>query len=916
MTEHWCNSTEINNIVIEGYSVVTYFCRNIYKNGGTLIMKNNKINFDVSDIKNVSISSIEKIYEVCAVNIKIENTTLKLLTIYRSPTSDKKQIDEFLTCLDNTLSVLSKDINYKLILCGDLNIDYLSNSASKKELVDLLHSYNINMLINEPTRFDINYSNSCLDYFCSNIKENIRCKVSLSGLSDHTSQFCEYFTDKVVINQVPRYARHYSDINFKNFLAQLSKEQWNDVYDAVTLDDGFTCFINILKYYIDIHFPVKKISGTNSNTWVTQGIKISSQKLKDLNKLLNITKNPNIAEFYKKYKNIYRKVIRTAKRMYNDKLYSNANNKSKAVWDIINKNINNNTNNVNVIREMKINNTIERDSFNIAQYLNFNFIDKPKKLNQHISKSNNKTQQKSSNSIKGTLFLDPVTENEIFNIIMELKKSNSCGLDSITTNLLQKSVTFIVTPITYLVNFSIRMGIFPAVLKSTKIIPIHKKGDILLPENYRPIALLSSISKILEKVIYKKILCFCTKEKLFSKSQHGFLKGLSTETAIMNFLNTVFDNLEQNKKCIGIFMDLSKAFDLIDHKLLINKLEQYGLRGKISEWLTSYLSNRQQLVEVNGIRSEYVNVEIGVPQGSVLGPLLFILYINDLPENFDENTLTMYADDNSLIISNKSEPDLIISAQHFTNKCVDWYSYYKLFINISKTVFINFTPRSSSTQNSYLIKINGRSIEQVTTTKFLGIYIDCGLNWETHVTTLANKLSSICYALYRLKNIANMFTVMSYYYANFVSRVKYGIMFWGASSHFERVFKIQKKAVRIMTGATKYSSCRNLFRELKILTLACIYILEIVCYVKLNEKSFVPNDFNHDYNTRNAQGLCIPVHRLTSFELTPRYMGIKLYNRLPKDLRLIANSKLFRRKVNEFLLQKSYYNINEFLINE
>lgn len=359
-------------------------------------------------------------------------------------------------------------------------------------------------------------------------------------------------------------------------------------------------------------------------------------------------------------------------------------------------------------------------------------------------------------------------------------------------------------------------------------------------------------------------------------------------------------------------MDLSKAFDLINHNLLVEKLSKYGLRGKINDWIISYLSSRMQVVEVNGVKSETLNVNFGVPQGSVLGPLLFLFYVNDLP-NFFEDFLIMFADDNSYLCCKHTFSDVInslqTSATHFSN----YFKADKLFLNISKTIFIIFSPRTYSYNTSQLIRIDGKSLEQVPTTKFLGIYIDNALSWEPHIDALAKKLSPVCYALYRLTQISNRSTVMSYYYAHFVSRASYGIMFWGRSCHFDRIFRLQKKAVRYIEGVSKYTSCRNIFKNLNILTLACTYILEIVLYVKKNINTFPFNNFNHTYNTRECNNLNTPLHNLSKYEESPRYMGVKLYNKIPSQIKDVSNEKLFKKEMFSYLCTNCFYSIEEFL---
>lgn len=599
--------------------------------------------------------------------------------------------------------------------------------------------------------------------------------------------------------------------------------------------------------------------------------------------------------------------------MYNDSIYSKATNKSKAVWSIINNNLNNNKSK-NTINEININNNLVNDPYLIAQHLNKYFVDLPTKLNDEIGE--NVTEINSDPISKfPTLFLKPASEAEIYNIIMSLKISNSSGLDNLSSTLIKQSANYILSPLTFLINLSLLEGTFPSILKTARVFPLHKKGDNTLAENYRPVAILSTISKILERAVFNRIVEFATKHKIISESQHGFRKNRSTETAIVSFLDKLYENLDRKNKCVGLFMDLSKAFDLVNHTLLIEKLKKYGLRGKINDWLVSYLINRTQVVEVSGVKSEKLHIEFGVPQGSVLGPLLFLFYINDLPGFFD-NFLIMFADDISYLCSRQTYEEVISDVQISLTEFSNQFKTNRLFLNITKTVFVIFSPRHTSYDKSQLIKIAGKSIEQVTTTKFLGVNIDNALNWESHIDSIAKKLSSVCYALYRLAKIASRTTVLAYYYAHFVSKLKYGIVVWGCSTHSQRLFKLQKKAVRYIIGVSKYTSCRNLFKELNILTLASMYILDIIVYVKNNLNMFLPNNYNHNYGTRERENLLTPMHNLSKYEESPKYQGIRLYNKIPNSLKNIENIKVFKNAMKKYLTDKCYYSIDEYLLDD
>lgn len=673
-----------------------------------------------------------------------------------------------------------------------------------------------------------------------------------------------------------------------------------------------TKYLLVIYYIILICFPFTTINVKKTKDWLTAGLRKSSEKLKFLHRVVTQTNDINDINYYKSYKKIYRKVIKAAKRLFNDTLYLNSSNKSKAAWSIINNNLNNKQNNKEE-HEILINDNLENNAELVANHFNKYFTDIPKTLSSKNFNNTANSHEFKLNKNFPTIFIEPATENEIFNIVMSLKNSNSSGVDNISSNILKCVAQFIKAPLTYLVNWSLNTGIFPDELKTAKIVPLYKKGNQSCVENYRPISMLSVISKILEKVVFNRMKNFLSAYNILNMAQHGFREGRSTQTAILGFLKSLYENLDNNKKCLGLFMDLSKAFDLVDHAFLINKLEKYGFRGRLGDWLLSYLSDRKQIVDIDGTRSNVLEVTCGVPQGSILGPLLFIVFVNDLPDNVNCTDLTMFADDNSYLSTHLRVPDLVSDTQEKLNSFVLWFTDNKLLINASKTVFMLFSPKSANTMESQLIKINNKSIEQVHSTKFLGVHIDSTLNWEIHIDNLCKKLSSVCYALYRLKQVANKNVVLSYYYAQFFSRIAYGIIFWGSSHFAARVFKVQKKAIRNIAGVSMFASCRDLFKTYQVLTLASLYVLEIVCFVKQNITEFLNNNFHHNYDTRGQDKLLIPLHSLTLYEKNPYYIGIQLYNRLPDSIKEINSKIVFKNKVKKLLLDKSFYTIDEYL---
>lgn len=359
---------------------------------------------------------------------------------------------------------------------------------------------------------------------------------------------------------------------------------------------------------------------------------------------------------------------------------------------------------------------------------------------------------------------------------------------------------------------------------------------------YRPIALIPVMAKNFERVIYNNLNNYLESNNIFTHEQFGFRKGKSTIDALYNFLKKVMTGLDNKQRITAIFMDMSKAFDYVDHYILLNKLEQYGVRGNALNRIKSYLENRVQLTQIARVLQETKHeqtyqstpktVKYGVPQGSILGPLLFVVYINDLPKVINQDMI-LFADDSTAIFTDEDQDtdNYEININKSVESIINWLNNNNLKINLQKTCYISFANINKKTK-TLNIQYKGETIEEVKSTKFLGIYIDSGLNWKIQVDHVCKKLNQFSYALYMLRKVANESTLLSVYHAYVGSVLKYGILFWGNSTNRELALKAQKKCIRSISGLGQMDSCRQVFKRLKILTLPSIYILEAAMMIK------------------------------------------------------------------------------------
>ena len=263
------------------------------------------------------------------------------------------------------------------------------------------------------------------------------------------------------------------------------------------------------------------------------------------------------------------------------------------------------------------------------------------------------------NHISNSIFFDAVLETDVLDLVKNLASKNSAGHDGISNSCLKQIIPDIVKPLTHIFNLSLCSGVVPQKMKLAKVVPIFKKGDALLVNNYRPISLLTSLSKILEKLVYSRTIKFLLDKNVFSDSQFGFREKHSTSHAILNFLDNVARATDNHLHTIGILLDFSKAFDTINHEILLRKLHHYGIRGVALKWFESYLYNRQQFVCINNFNSSTKSLACGVPQGSILGPLLFIIYINDFRNSSKLLSFLLFADDSNIFFSHRNPQYLL-----------------------------------------------------------------------------------------------------------------------------------------------------------------------------------------------------------------------------------------------------------------
>ena len=625
-----------------------------------------------------------------------ENKNLIVLTVYRQP--GHENLREFLKLLEKWLEKYDKGSN-EIIITGDLNLDLLKfeSHGFTSEYLDLLSSHGLLPVITKPTRIK-HRSATLFDHIFSKMT-NLISGVMLSelsgqhGFTDHYPTFCIVDIgkrDQPSKENITR--RYFTKEGHKGRKDDLRQESWEDFYHKTNPDSAYELFQEKYSKCFEKNLTTKTFQTGHKMTprqpWMT------FQILKKMKKRDQLARNTSRRNDYKLLRNEIVKDCRRAERNYlNEKIMTNMNN-VKEHWKILN----------NVMGKMN-----NKCDFPAAFKSENNWFKNPKvnaeNFNTYYSNVGPSTNSSVGNSEKNashylSQFKDrnpheiethQFSKEDVIDACQSISKKKTCDPYDFSQQAVLNAIHIIAPMLAHIANCSMTEGKCPDLSKVAKVIPVYKgKGEKYLYSNYRPISLLPVFSKIIEKLVYNKIFHFLVRYNILFKSQFGFRRGHSTAHATLDFLQTIESAFLENEYAVGVFCDLSKAFDTLDHNILLSKLDHYGIRGTWLSWLKSYLSNRRQFVDLGGVRSDFKDIIVGVPQGSILGPLLFLIYINDLPASLSKLIPVMFADDTNLVIKGNNLIDLVTVLNRELKSLGDFFKANKLKLNTGKTKLVCF----------------------------------------------------------------------------------------------------------------------------------------------------------------------------------------------------------------------------------
>ena len=918
LTETWLEENENDLVVVPGYQFLSKPRNHNKGGGGTGFLIKQEISFDVLD-DFTSFISFEGLF--IRINHKLGSSIVGV--IYRPPGS---KLNEFTIEIDSVLSKIRKK-SKEHFLVGDFNADLLkiNNHKHTEDFFNCLLSHHLLPTITKPTRITSDTSTLIDNIFTNTWNKLEESTILVSDISDHLPIIALFSQDLFPPSKPSsRFIRKITPESNSKFIDSLSKINWTPVYEAcekLDANGAYDIFFKEYKRKYDESFPISEIKfnkrSSPKHPWMTQGLlKSCKTKAKLYLKFIKHPSEQNKNKFVS-YRNKFKSIRIQAEKSFYAAEFCKQSNNLRQTWKIIKNLIGNANNDDNDIKSIKSNGNSISDPTIIATKFNDFFTGIADSLASNIPNTTLSIEHYMSQSQKDSFGLIEISKDELIHLCNNIHPSHAKGIDDIDPTIVLPSIASIASPLVEIINCSFTTGVFPHALKIAKVVPIFKKGSRDNVSNYRPISILPIFSKLFEKAMLIRLNDYVTKSKILFPSQHGFQSGHSTYMPLLSMQDMISAAIDNGQYSIGIFLDLAKAFDTIDHNILLKKLHIYGIRNTQLNWFKNYLENRMQLVSCNGTYSPLKLIKYGVPQGSILGPLLFILYINDLPNVSTKLFFILFADDTNVFNSHSCIETLIEQTNIELEKISEWFRANKLTLNLDKTNYILFRSyKKPPPITQSVLSIMGAPIAQVQSCKFLGVFVDQHLSWREHIYHISSKIAKNVGILSRIAKVIPLRIRSTLYFTLIYPYLSYCNIVWACAykSHLDKLYTLQKRAVRFVANIPYRSHTKSSFFLHKLFNIGQIRELQIGIFIFRYFHNLLPSIFHgffhlntniHYHSSRNVGSLYIPFARTNTRLSSIKFSGPRCWNYIPLEIRTIPYLIGFKRELSIYILRKS-----------
>lgn len=808
LTETWgTNIALYAKLLGEDYNFI--YQASMRQSGGIALYIRGILNF-----KTINVDYNKQEADIFVILVKSDKCNLILVSVYRNVRGDCSKFRRDLVRI--ILQVREKYNKIPILVIGDMNIDINKDSYQNKKYVLDIESIGLRQIIKEDTRITSTTS-SLIDHIF--IDDELKCNYTVDnihiGIGDHNAQFLKINKFKFKNQKIKIIRRVYDSVSERNYVnevaEQINKIEIENTGNYYNIEQLMSKIMEIVKIAVEKYFPMKEIKCNNKVIYFSKKLR-TLRKAKD--RYYKIWKNSKSLVdklIYNKAKDEFKKeLLKLETDYYSNKLKNKNINKK---WEILNRITGKNNKSIKII--ITDGNRKDLSDADAANHFNNYFISTGNTLQNTL---HNYTVEDIT-YIPNTFKYIETTKNEIEKIILGFKEGKSIN-DGYSIKCIKLIAQYLSGILSKIINQSVISGIFPNCLKLSIITPVYKKtGDTHDVNNYRPIAITSIFHKIFEKVIYVRMTEFIDKFNVLSDNQYGFRKKHNTTHAITSFLNSVY-NSDKGNHIVGIYLDIKKAYDSLSHEILLHKLEANGFRGIINEWLKSYITNRYQVVKVNGVLSNNLIVSKGVPQGSVLGCILFLVYINDLPKSFkDKEHIVMFADDTNILFEEREQIHLEQRLDSAMNRLDIWMKNNRLVINTTKTTYMMFNKVKSKSINLEIK--NKYSINSTNTIKFLGVWIDNNLKFQYHINKIIGKLKRIISIIYKIRDKLDDKCKKLFYYSYIYAEIIYGIEIYSNTTwnNLKLLDKTHKRAIKTLFEIPTRTPTKEVYKSKNFLDL-------------------------------------------------------------------------------------------------